>query len=553
MHNYLYMSKPSSFATMSTKSCSHELMGFLYSLSLYHTNSNIYIMCDSETKKNYDSISIKPKLNIKWFIELNKYSNYNRQEMEDLNIWNEFQMTKANIIKKALKFEKDVLFLDSDIIITDIINDIDKTKKLGVCPGFIKQDIVDKVGYYNGGILWTSCQKLPDKWIKYSIKSRYFDQASIEDLKKDYENESFEFDENYNMQFWRLVDNVSIHNYDVMVKKFTVNNNQIFFNSKPLKFIHTHFKNSIEKANQPNLLFIKLLNEAKMYRELLIINYIINSKWIFKIPKQPMNGIWRHNNDSFREIPKLWSNKYNDIVIQEDQHTGHCWLGNNILLYDRPTMEWANNELFKSSLVLLGNGNIKKEGKHLIENCVNCKPWFFWARRPTILDKKLESGQLKSYIERKSNIVFIGNFENQVQEKYRKTSDNWESVVDKYYCTLGEKHLFSQEEYLEQLSLSKYGLCLRGYGRKCHREVELMAFGTVPLVTKYVSIESYLDPPIENIHYIKVKNPKDLEEKISKISEEKWKEMSKACHEWYMRNVHYTNSWESMMNNLFYN
>ena len=43
-------------------------------------------------------------------------------------------------------------FLDSDIIILDKINNIDKTKELGVSPQFIQKN-VDETGYYNGGML----------------------------------------------------------------------------------------------------------------------------------------------------------------------------------------------------------------------------------------------------------------------------------------------------------------------------------------------------------------------------------------------------------------
>ena len=97
---------------------------------------------------------------------------------------------------------------------------------------------------------------------------------------------------------------------------------------------------------------------------------------------------------------------------------------------------------------------------------------------------------------------------------------------------------------------SKYGLCLRGFGSKCHREVELMAFGTVPVVTPEVSIKDYTDSPIENVHYLKVNSPEDLKEKVSNVSEEKWKEMSKACYEWYQRNVHSDNCWENMVSSI---
>ena len=42
--------KPSSFCTICTNNCAFELLGLLLSLSIYHKNEKIYIMCDSKTK-----------------------------------------------------------------------------------------------------------------------------------------------------------------------------------------------------------------------------------------------------------------------------------------------------------------------------------------------------------------------------------------------------------------------------------------------------------------------------------------------------------------------
>ena len=103
-----------------------------------------------------------------------------------------------------------------------------------------------------------------------------------------------------------------------------------------------------------------------------------------------------------------------------------------------------------------------------------------------------------------------------------------------------------------KLRNSKYGLCLRGYGSKCHREVELMAFGTIPIVTHEVTINSYMDPPIENVHYIRVKNPQEFKEKLAKMNEKKWKIMSRFCYEWYQRNVHSKNCWKNMIETILY-
>lgn len=291
-----------------------------------------------------------------------------------------------------------------------------------------------------------------------------------------------------------------------------------------------------------------------MYKILAIIYRVINNKWILKIPKQPISGLGRHNNDSYRELPILMKLQNKDVDVIYDDKTIHCWLEPNILTYDRPTLEWCNNELNNSSLLLLGNGDINVEGK-LLQNKIptlNIKPWIFWPRKPMLLEKILKKHSILSYQERQLESIFIGNFENSVQEKYRKTSDNWNDVLSEYHCTKGQTHKFTHEEYLMKLRNSKYGLCLRGYGSKCHREVELMAFGTVPIITPEVSVDSYMEPLIENTHYIKVNNPEEMKKKISIISQNNWEIMSKECYEWYQRNVHSKNCWNNIISNILH-
>ena len=39
-----------------------------------------------------------------------------------------------------------------------------------------------------------------------------------------------------------------------------------------------------------------------------------------------------------------------------------------------------------------------------------------------------------------------------------------------------------------------------------------MAFGTIPVITPEVSIESYMEPVIENIHYIRVNNSDEFKQ-----------------------------------------
>jgi glycosyltransferase involved in cell wall biosynthesis len=118
--------------------------------------------------------------------------------------------------------------------------------------------------------------------------------------------------------------------------------------------------------------------------------------------------------------------------------------------------------------------------------------------------------------------------------------------------TGGTQHKFTPKDYLLKLAQARFGLCLRGYGVKCHREVELMAFGTVPIVTPHVDMTSYLEPLKEGIHYVRVKGPEEVPETLAKISAEQWQIMSTACKDWYMRNIHSDSMWRTFMGHLLY-
>jgi hypothetical protein len=109
-----------------------------------------------------------------------------------------------------------------------------------------------------------------------------------------------------------------------------------------------------------------------------------------------------------------------------------------------------------------------------------------------------------------------------------------------------EQYIYTQEEYLQLLRNSKFGLSLRGYGPKCNREIELMAFGTVPIIDEYVSM-SYYDPPQENIHYFRINQPSDIKNVINNCSKEQWIKMSTACREWYNKNCSLHGSFNTTM------
>jgi hypothetical protein len=249
------------------------------------------------------------------------------------------------------------------------------------------------------------------------------------------------------------------------------------------------------------------------------------------VPKS--TGFFSHAGDSFREMVEIWRERgYVDVQYVPD--LCHVWMNavGDTLLYDRPTHEWLNacNAAERVWRVgLFGNPVPPAKGS----------AWSFWPRRPRLVEKLYSLPQK----ERTMGVVFYGRSENAVQ-RGRRTLQDWSSSCDEYVHMQGDKsYVYSQEEYLIRLSNAKWGLCLAGYGLKCHREIECMAMGCVPLVAPEVDMDSYASPPVEGVHYFRVSKPED----VSRISREttgaKWLEMSKAARAWWMMNASAEGMW----------
>jgi hypothetical protein len=247
---------------------------------------------------------------------------------------------------------------------------------------------------------------------------------------------------------------------------------------------------------------------------------------------QSCDTFYKHAGDSFREMIDLWEER--GFVKKEYADCKNVWMNSvgDVLLYDRPNYDWlkradGNEQTWKKALF----GNPKPIG-------ANAKAWSFWGRRPRLIEAMLDQP-----VEKTRNLVFYGKIENSVQRANR-TKHDWASVCDKYYMAKeDEVPLLSEQKYLDSISKAKYGLCLAGYGKKCHREVECMAFGTVPVCAPEVDMESYANPPVVGTHYLRVQNPEDAKTQISNLSEEQWLAMSTACKEWYKTNCSVDGMW----------
>ena len=203
-----------------------------------------------------------------------------------------------------------------------------------------------------------------------------------------------------------------------------------------------------------------------------------------------------------------------------------------MLLYDRPNHDWrlaAPTVEKEWKMALFGNPKVPA-GR------ADSSPWFFWPRRPALVEEIVEQGSFSSWEKRTGSLVFYGKTENKVQEKRRSTAD-WSSACSEWSMVNGtEPYPFTHSEYLLKLADSRFGLCLAGYGYKCHREIECMAMGCVPICAPEVDMNSYAVPPLEGVHYLRVNSPEEAREKVASVSKEAWEVMSAAGRAWWKEN-----------------
>lgn len=258
------------------------------------------------------------------------------------------------------------------------------------------------------------------------------------------------------------------------------------------------------------------------------------------LPRSDLEGYFSHPGDSFREMVRLWG-AAGYVRVREHPTATMVWWGSlggpdGVLLYDRPNHDWRlaapmPERSWKFALF----GNPKPPAAHLAP----AKPWFFWPRRPSLVEELVAAGVPgASWEDRRAGLVFYGKVENKVQEKRRLGGTDWSTACTEFRLVRGdEPYPFTQKQVLEKLAGARFGLCLAGYGLKCHREIECMAMGCVPVCAPEVDMDSYAEPPVEGVHYLRVAGPDSAAATVASVSKVDWEKMSAACKTWWERNA----------------
>ena len=524
------------FATIATSTAWDDLLGFLLSLNKCHPTSELYLFCDDDIDNKVALLSGFLSLKIQINNELQEFSGKNRASMEADGSWLRFMAAKADVMLAALESNSQVLFLDCDIVVLrPIYIDERANPDIALSPHFIRKEFTDQYGYYNGGVFWSKSVEAVKRWRDLMPTSRYYDQACLEEIAREFR--CHELDKTHNLSWWRVYQ--SDQRPGDELNRLSMNSmGKLCFDNEEVNFIHTHFSVQESTVGAFNREIIRLvMTGTETWLKILLVRLARGSFDVF-LPSQPRTGIWNHKNDSFRELARLWQEA--GLCQLHEIDNNHCWFGyvGGVALYDRPTFEWWDYEIDNADLVLCGNVRPIHD---------KCRPWIFWPRHPRIYNET--RGKLIRESLRTNESVFIGNVENDVQERYRSSTD-WSTVITDFSLVNSAKHAFSQQEYLQRLADSKFGLCLRGYGAKCHREVELMGLGVIPVVTPEVDVSSYVNPISSHHHYLSARSPAEFATAIQ-VGEHERMQRAENCLQWYEKYCSIRGSFLSTLFSVF--
>lgn len=286
--------KPKTVACIANKMALADLIIMLKTLEIYNlTPPTIYLLADSFVADNVDKLNYSGIINIR--IDLDKYEGFNRWQMEKMpavmqcegvdypsTLWTELQLKKLDVIRWALDecTSNGVFFSDADICYMATLPNIRNPKfKLLVSPHYIKKEVEDKFGIYNGGFLWTNDKNMLDIWYRETMTSTYFEQKALEPVVEHYKKtDSVLFgDVNINYGWWRLLDgrkSPAEQDKDWVQRIPGFLNSGMFINGKPLQSVHTHLLEMNHMTGTFNKWLLSKLSNFPFYPNIQLLNIL---------------------------------------------------------------------------------------------------------------------------------------------------------------------------------------------------------------------------------------------------------------------------------------
>jgi len=221
---------------------------FVKTLEQWHPTAELFVYTDEETPVH----QIKSKLTIHTKEAMNKYKGLKRPQMERTkgtiydSLFKDYTYEKAEVLEWMFgqNSTEPAWFLDADISHLAPLPSIPPNTELALSQHMIKPQDEARYGKYNAGYMWFKSAALLPKWKELGHKSRFFEQAALEDLANSLPKEAvYEFPPQVNFGWWRMQQSTTPQR-EIQERFSLFRADQsigIRYDGKPLQSFHTHW------------------------------------------------------------------------------------------------------------------------------------------------------------------------------------------------------------------------------------------------------------------------------------------------------------------------
>ena len=229
---------------------------FVKTLEVWHPDAQAYIFTDSETKDKL--LEVKSRITINLKVCLDAYAGLTRSDMEAResksydSLWTEFMYQKAEVLKWAFATSgaKGIWFNDADIVHAAPLPHIPDGTQIALSQHFIRAGDEARFGKFNGGYFWIADQTLLDVWVGAAGKSRFYEQAALEDVAAA-AKALYRFPPQVNFGWWRMYQGAEPP--PAIQAKFSINRTDrsigLRYDGQPVQSFHSHMFDKGTGAN----------------------------------------------------------------------------------------------------------------------------------------------------------------------------------------------------------------------------------------------------------------------------------------------------------------
>ena len=246
----------------------NDFQVFVKTLEVWHPDAALYIYTDSPTAAKISGLRCKPTLHLR--TAMDAYVGLNRAMMEAsagrkyASLFTDYTYEKAEALRWVLGGEEaaaGVWFMDADIVHCAPLPSIPTTAEIALSPHMIRAADERMFGKYNAGFFWIKNAALIDVWCAAAPRSRFFEQAPLEEVAAAAAGALHEFPVQVNFGWWRMYQGIEPPH--AIQAKFGFNRADrsigLRFQGAPIQSFHSHM---FDRGTGANGAFNKWLDGA---------------------------------------------------------------------------------------------------------------------------------------------------------------------------------------------------------------------------------------------------------------------------------------------------